>query len=141
MNTGKFLFVLTAILISMAVGTSYSQNIGTTAVRDIDNILPEKDRAKVMNEILEWRLEHIIPKLMRREGIDMWLIICREYNEDPVYLTMVPEPTMAARRTSILIFHDKGEEKGVARLTCSFYGMGKWYKSIFTDQSLSLIHI
>jgi len=135
MKKRKYLFVLAAILLSTTVGRSYSQNIGTTAVRDIENILPEKDRAKVMNEILEWRLKHIIPELMRREGIDMWLIICREYNEDPVYLTMVPEPTMAARRTSILIFHDKGEEKGVARLTGSFYGMGKWYKSIFTDQS------
>jgi len=135
MKTGKSLYVCLVILFSMVVGTSYSQNIGTTAVRDIDNILPEKDRAKVMNEILEWRLEYIIPELMRREGIDMWLIICREYNEDPVYLSMVPEPTMAARRTSILIFHDKGEEEGVARLTGSFYGMGKWYKSIFTDQS------
>ena len=135
MKTGKSLYVCLVVLLSIVAGTAYSQNIGTTAVRDIDNILPEKDRAKVMNEILEWRLEHIIPELMRREGIDMWLIICREYNEDPVYLTLIPEPTMAARRTSILIFHDKGKEKGVARLTGSFYGMGKWYKSIFTDQS------
>jgi len=135
MKTRKFLHVCLAVLLSTAVGMAYPQNIGTTAVRDIDNILPEIDRAKVMNEILEWRLDHIIPELMRREGIDLWLIICREYNEDPVYLTMTPEPTMAARRTSILIFHDKGEEEGVARLTGSFYGMGKWYKSIFTDQS------
>jgi hypothetical protein len=135
MKTEKSLLVLAAILLSVAAGTVYSQNTGTTAVRDIDNILPEKDRAKVMNEILEWRLEHIIPELMRREGIDMWLIICREYNEDPVYLTMVPEPTMAARRTSILIFHDKGEKEGVERLTGSFYGMGRWYKTIFKDQS------
>jgi Xaa-Pro aminopeptidase len=87
-----------------------------------------------MNEILEWRLDNIIPQLMRREGIDMWLIICREYNEDPVYLTLVPEPTMAARRTSILIFHDKGEKEGVERLTGSFYGMGQWYKSIYLDR-------
>jgi Xaa-Pro aminopeptidase len=141
MKTGKFRIILTAILLSAALGTSYSQNIGTTAVRDIDNILPEKDRAKVMNEILEWRLDHIIPDLMRQEGIDMWLIICREYNEDPVYLTMVPEPTMAARRLSILIFHDKGEKEGVERLTGSFYGMGRWYKSIFTDQSKDQLEV
>ncbi len=135
MKTGKSLLGLAAFLFSVALGIVYSQDVGTTAVRDIDNILPEKVRAEVMNEILEWRLEHIIPELMRREGIDMWLIICREYNEDPVYLSMVPEPTMAARRTSILIFHDKGEKEGVDRLTGSFYRMGKWYKSIFTDQS------
>jgi Xaa-Pro aminopeptidase len=131
----RFFYVYLIFLFTVMVGGTFSQDIGTTAVRDIDKILPEKDRAQVMNEILEWRLEHIIPPLMRREGIDMWLIICREYNEDPVYLTMVPEPTMAARRTSILLFHDKGEKEGVARLTGSFYGMGNWYKSIFVDQS------
>jgi Xaa-Pro aminopeptidase len=42
---------------------------------------------------------------------------------------------MAARRTSILVFHDKGEKEGVERLTCSFYGMGKWYKSIYSDRT------
>ncbi len=133
-KANNLLVVITTIL-SLAVGNLNSQNIGTTAVRDIDNILPEKDRARIMNEILEWRLENIIPQLMRREGIDMWLIICREYNEDPVYLTLAPEPTMAARRTSILIFHDRGEEEGVERLTGSFYGMGKWYRSVYQDRS------
>jgi len=131
-KTILLIFIITFLLTAMV--NVFAQNIGTTAVRDIDNILPEKERARVVNEILEWRLENIIPQLMRREGIDMWLIICREYNEDPVYLTLVPEPTMAARRTSILIFHDKGEKEGVERLTGSFYGMGKWYKSIYTDR-------
>jgi len=128
------LTILISIFITLAAAITLAQNIGVTDVNDIDHILPEQQRAEVMNEILEWRLEHIIPELMRREGIDMWLIICREYNEDPVYMTMVPEPTMAARRTSILIFHDKGNE-GVKRLTGSFYGMGKWYKSIYTDNT------
>jgi len=126
------LAIFISIFFIMAAAITLAQDIGVTDVNDIDHILPEQQRAKVMNEILEWRLEHIVPELMRREGIDMWVIICREYNEDPVYMTMVPEPTMAARRTSFLIFHDKGDE-GVKRLTGSFYGMGKWYKSIYTD--------
>jgi len=134
MNTRKFLFIFITMVLFITLGKIFPQNIGTAAFRDIDNILPEKERARVMNEILEWRLDNIIPQLMRREGIDMWLIICREYNEDPVYLTLVPEPTMAARRTSILIFHDKGEKEGVERLTGSFYGMGQWYKSIYLDR-------
>jgi Xaa-Pro aminopeptidase len=141
MKKERFLVIL-IIVISTVVGASiFAQDIGTAAVRDIDNVLPEKERAKVMNEILEWRLDHIIPELMRREGIDMWVIICREYNEDPVYLTLVPEETMAARRTSILVFHDKGEKEGVERLTCSFYGMGKWYKSIYLDQTKDQIDV
>jgi Xaa-Pro aminopeptidase len=141
MKQVKFTAVSTAVLILFAGLGLWAQDIGTTDVRDIDNILPERERAGAMNEILEWRLDHIIPKLMRREGIDMWLIICREYNEDPVYLTLVPEPTMAARRTSILIFHDKGGKDGVERLTCSFYGMGQWYKSIYRDQTRDQIEV
>lgn len=125
---------LAFISILLGAGIAFAQDIGVTSVNDVEKILPEQERAQVMNEILEWRLDNIVPKLMRREGIDMWIIICREYNEDPVYLSMVPEPTMAARRTSILIFHDQGE-KGVERLTGSFYGMGEWYRSIYTDQT------
>jgi len=102
--------------------------------KDFKNILPEKDRARVMIEWLKWRLDNIIPELMRREGIDMWLVINREYNEDPVYLSLVPEPTMAARRTSILIFHDLGKEKEVERLSGSYYGMDEWYKPTWTDK-------
>jgi Xaa-Pro aminopeptidase len=103
-------------------------------VKDYKNILPEKDREQLMNEWLKWRLDNIVPQLMRREGIDMWLVINREYNEDPVYLTLVPRPTMYARRTSILIFHDLGPEKGVERLSGSYYGMEGWYKGTWVDK-------
>ncbi|MBS3818854.1 aminopeptidase P family protein [bacterium] len=112
-----------------------AQDYGVPLVKDSQNILPERERAQVKNEWLKWRLEHIIPRLMRREGIDMWLVINREYNEDPVYMSLVPEPTMNARRTSILIFHDRGPEKGVERLSGSYYGMEGWYKSTWKDKS------
>ena len=112
----------------------FSRDQEVAAVDDSQNILPEKDRALVMNNWLKWRLENIIPELMRREGIDMWLVINREYNEDPVYMSLVPEPVMYARRTSILIFHDRGEEMGVDRLSGSYYGMGEWYKATWVDK-------
>ncbi|KPK95552.1 hypothetical protein AMJ80_04955 [bacterium SM23_31] len=119
----------------MTAGNTYAQEHGVTAVQDITNILPERQRAEIMNRWLEWRLENLIPDLMRREGIDMWLVICREYNEDPVYMSLVPEPNMSARRTSILIFHDRGPAAGVERLTGSFYDMGTWYSSIYKDRN------
>jgi Xaa-Pro aminopeptidase len=49
-------------------------------------------------------------------------------------MSLVPEPVMYARRTSILIFHDRGESVGVERLSGSYYGMGKWYKSTWVDK-------
>lgn len=111
-----------------------SGEVQVAAFDDSTNILPEVERARVMNDWLKWRLDNIIPELMRREGIDMWLVINREYNEDPVYMSLVPEPVMSARRTSILIFHDRGEERGVERLNGSYYGMGELYKSTWIDK-------
>ncbi|MFB0566284.1 MAG: M24 family metallopeptidase [Candidatus Aminicenantaceae bacterium] len=128
-----FTFISAAILLVVAVN-SYAQNPDFEAASDSSNILAERERARIMNEWLKWRLENIIPELMRREGIDMWLIINREYNEDPVYISLVPEPAMSARRTSILIFHDRGKEQGVERLSGSYFGIGKWYKSTWKDK-------
>ena len=53
-------------------------------------ILSERERAETVDAILEDRFENLLPRLMRREGVDMWVIISREYNEDPVMKTMLP---------------------------------------------------
>ena len=111
------------------------QDHGVSAVNDTKNILPVQEQERLMDQWLRWRLDHILPDLMKREGIDMWLVINREYNEDLVYLTLVPQATFNARRTSILIFHDRGGEIGVERLTGSYYGAGDWYKATWTDKN------
>ena len=90
-------------------------------------ILPERARVDAVNAMLKDRLENVLPSLMRETGIDLWLIINREYAEDPVYLTLVPEPTFAARRLSMLVLYDRGAEKGVERLTVSRYPMRGYY--------------
>lgn len=129
----KTLLVIILLLTVFSLG--FVEDYGAAAVNDSTKILPERERAWVMNEWLRWRLDNILPNLMRREGIDMWLVINREYNEDPVYMSLVPEPTMNARRTSILIFHDLGPEKGVQRLSGSYYGFGEWYKTTWIDKT------
>ena len=126
-------FIFTFLVCAVCV--SYAQDIGLTDAQDSFNILPERKRADVKNEWLKWRLDFIIPELLRREGIDMWLVINREYNEDPVYMSLMPEPTMYARRTSILIFHDRGPDKGVQRLSGSYYGSGSWYEGTWEDKT------
>ncbi len=129
----SFRIFCVALILLLAI-PAIPEDRGVAAVDDSQNILAERDRARVMNEWLKWRLENIVPELMRREGIDMWLVINREYNEDPVYMSLVPEPVMYARRTSILIFHDRGEELGVERMSGSYYGMGELYKSTWVDK-------
>ena len=60
-------------------------------------ILPEVERARLVDEILEERLDSLLPALMDRSGIDMWVLISREYNEDPVLKTFLPATWLSAR--------------------------------------------
>src|SRR5687767_10703540 len=92
-------------------------------------VLRERARVDAVNAMLRDRLDNLLPSLMRETGIDLWLIINREYAEDPVYLTLVPEPVFAARRLSMLVLHDRGAEKGVDRLTVSRYPMTGFYNA------------
>ncbi len=80
------------------------------AQEEAPSVLGMKDRAEVFDSWLRMRLDNVLPEIMRRENIDMWVVICREYNEDPVYLTLVPSTSMSARRLSMLVFYDKGKE-------------------------------
>ncbi|MDR9367280.1 MAG: M24 family metallopeptidase [Balneolaceae bacterium] len=86
------------------------------------DILPMRERAEVMDQWTEYRLDNLIPELMRREGIDMWVLVAREYNEDPVLLTMLPATWQSSRRTTILVFFDDGET--VERLAVARYNIG-----------------
>ena len=87
------------------------------------DILPLRERAALADDILEDRLDTIIPQIMREQGIDMWLLMSREYFEEPVLATMLNATSFHARRRTILIFFDPGEGQPVERLTVSRYGL------------------
>jgi len=138
MKRPVFTVILAAVLLSGAIADQpQGRSWAMAGAGDLDNILPERDRAEVVNLWLAWRLDNIVPMVMRREGIDLWMVINREYNEDPVYMSMVSEPAMNARRLSILIFHDRGAA-GFKKLTANWHGAGSAgpsYEPIFKDRS------
>jgi len=90
-------------------------------------ILPLRERAEIIDGILEHRLDTVIPQAMRAEGVDLWLLMAREYFEEPVVASMLDARSMAARRRTILIFYDPGEGRPVERLTVSRYAMGELF--------------
>ena len=106
------------------MGATDSRIAFVTTLRQ--RILPLRTRAVVRNDWLAQRLDTILPALMAREGFDMWIIAAREYNEDPVIMTMLPEPSMAARRRTILVF-SRRPDGSVERLTLDRYGFGEFY--------------
>ena len=91
-------------------------------------ILTQRDQAKVIDELLNDRLYNLLPQLMRREGFDMWVVISREYNEDPVIETLLPATWMAARRTTMLLVFNPGESKEFEYLAVARYDVGKVFK-------------
>jgi Xaa-Pro aminopeptidase len=98
---------------------------------EIPAILGLKDQAAVYDRWLDTRLEKLLPELMRREKLDMWLVICEEYNEDPVYLSLVPFTSLSARRLTMLVMFDRGGEKGVERFSVNRYGIGRLFPTLW----------
>jgi Xaa-Pro aminopeptidase len=89
-----------------------------------------REQADVRQEWLRLRLERVLPRLMREHGVEMWIVPVREYNEDPVFFSLVSPTTMAARRRTIYVFHDRGPDVGVERLAIGGTTQGGLYRVI-----------
>lgn len=109
-------------------------------------VLSERERAVVVDDILEDRFNVLLPKLMDRTDIDMWVLISREYNEDPVLKTMLPATWLNARRRTILVFYRDQEKNSIEKLAVARYNIGKsitsaWDKEKEPDQWKALTKI
>lgn len=98
-------------------------------------VVAHRDRIEPMNAITNHRLDTLLPTLMDAADLDMWLVINREYAEDPVYFSLVPQPTFAARRTTMLIFN-RHEDGHVEKLSVNTYPFGKPYESVWSGGDL-----
>lgn len=88
-------------------------------------ILPERQRAEVVDNILKDRFNNLLPKLMDDTDFDMWILISREYNEDPVLKTMLPATWLNARRRTILVFYRNKEKNTIEKLAVARYNFGE----------------
>ncbi|NVK83909.1 MAG: M24 family metallopeptidase [Cytophagia bacterium] len=109
-------------------------SFSTLAQNEYGQILSMKDRAATINRLLEDKVKNYLPEIMRREGIDMWVVMSREYNEDPVIKTLLPAEWLAARRRTILVFFDQGEGKELETIAVSRYDVGSVFKSAWNKE-------
>lgn len=100
----------------------------------LPRILPLKEQAQLRNGWLKQRLETVAPTLMREHGVDMWVMVAREYLEDPVVATMLDAESLHARRRTILVLHDPGDGKPLERLTVSRYGLGGLFAPVWDPE-------
>src|SRR5262245_62861018 len=65
-----------------------------------------RDQADLQQRWLDQRMKTVLPALMKKHGVEMWVVPMREYNEDPVFSSLVSPTTFAARRRTIYLFFD-----------------------------------
>lgn len=116
MNKVIFLFLLLPIL---AMG---------------QHVLSLKERAVVIDQIQKDRLDNLLPQLMNDNGIDLWVLITREYNEDPVVKTLLPPTWLNARRQTILVFSKNKNAEGITSAAITRYPFGKLIPSIWDKE-------
>ena len=117
-----------------------------TGTRVHSQVLTEDARARVVDELLEERFQTVLPHLMDKTGIDMWILISREYNEDPVLRTMLPATWLNARRRTILVFYRDTERDTLEKMAVARYNVGEsitsaWNKEEQPDQWRRLMDI
>ena len=100
--TVRVLTVLTALLIAAPV-SAQERPFGTL-----------REQAAMQQAWLKKRLDTVLPALMRKHGIDLWVVPMREYNEDPVFPSITAPETFAARRRTIYVFVDTCFNSGAA---------------------------
>ena len=95
------------------------------------DILPLRERAAFVNKLQKERLNKLLPQLMEKTDIDMWVLIAREYNEDPIIKTMLPPTWLNARRTTILVFSLDKKTKKFESVAIARYAFGDNIPSIW----------
>ena len=98
------------------------------------DILPLKERADFINKLQKDRFNNLLPKLMEETGIDMWVLIAREYNEDPIIKTMLPPTWLNARRTTIVVFSLDSKSKKFESVAIARYAFGDNIPSIWNKE-------
>ncbi|WP_109434913.1 M24 family metallopeptidase [Aquimarina sp. AU119] len=109
-------------------------------------ILKQRERAAAIDMVLKERFDNLLPQLMDKTEFDMWILISREYNEDPVLKTMLPATWLNARRRTILVFYRDKVKNTIEKMAVARYSVGKnidsaWDKEKQPDQWKALIDI
>ena len=118
-STVRLLVALLLVLPATAPAAAQERPLGTV-----------RDQATLQQEWLTLRLGRVLPRLMREHGVEMWIVPVREYNEDPAFFSLVSPTTMAARRRTIYVFHDRGPERGVERIAIGGTSQGGLYDMV-----------
>ena len=122
-------FVIASLIIAMCTPL-YAQDFSIKLLDDTTNILPRRQQAILMNQLLKEKQEIVLPQVMRESGIDMWIVSARE-GKGHVALSLVESQAdgMLWDVEGFLVFFDKGIDSGIERLRGRFDDLGEIIKT------------
>lgn len=118
--------LLLAFAFALLISPSFAQEPAVLSVRK---------QAEVIDSWLEDRMQNLLPSLMTETGIDMWIVMSREYNEDPVIRTLLPATWHAARRRTILVMYQPSPSAKVEAFAVARYDVGKSFKKAWDPEA------
>ena len=77
---------------------------------------PLREQAEIRQRWIQFRLDSVLPGLMRAHDVQMWVVSGRENNDDPVYAQLVPGIGATMGRRTILVFFHRGPDQPIERL-------------------------
>ena len=135
--------IIMIVALSISPANAETESLSTLKVDDYV-IKSMQERADYIDAMTEKRIHALLPTLMADSNIDMWILISREYNEDPILKTMLPATWLSARRTTILVLAREGESVNTYAVAPYKVGntFGKaWDKTEEKDQWQALVKL
>ena len=116
------------------IATIFLTGLFFTSSSMYGQILNERERAARYDVLLNERIHQLLPELMDQHEMEMWILISREYNEDPILRTMLPATWLNARRRTIILFYRDRENDVFEALAVARYGIGQTIKSAWDKE-------
>ena len=104
MRQKTYVFAIAAVAAALAARDSiHAQGPRIETYRPFGDLRAQADEQQ---RWLDARMKTVLPALMKKHGVEMWVVPMREYNEDPIFSSIVSPTTFAARRRTIYLFYD-----------------------------------
>ena len=96
------------VLSFVAFMAGVPQHLFSQSKQEMPALLSQREQMEVREGWLRKRLGTLLPGMMKRHGIDMWIVVNEEFNSDPVTPHITPPIPIVGRR-DVFIFIDRGE--------------------------------
>jgi Xaa-Pro aminopeptidase len=98
----------TLILILISATSIVAQNKSAEPIPPMPKLLSQRQQMDVREMWLKKRLGSLLPPMMKKNGIDIWIVVNEEFHNDPVTPHIVPPMPIVGRR-DLFIFIDRGD--------------------------------